>query len=152
FKSRKCASIILWRPAELMAVSELGANSAWRDFCENPDADSFGQLYEATKAEVWSVALRILRNSADAEDGFQATYLRLWQTAREAEGHAPEEEFRPLMYRLAVRESQNLLKRRSRRRAREVAMENLPETMDESSRIDQRVADKQLLAQIEGLI
>src|SRR5688500_16086572 len=52
--------------------------SAWREFCRQQTEDSFALFHEASKALVWSVCYRVLRNEEDASDAFQSTYLRLF--------------------------------------------------------------------------
>ncbi len=42
------------------------------------DRKAFRQLYEATSAQLFGVAVRILKRSDLAEDAVQDTYLRIW--------------------------------------------------------------------------
>ncbi|MCI8565431.1 MAG: RNA polymerase sigma factor [Lachnospiraceae bacterium] len=42
---------------------------------------ALADLYEQTRSAVYSYALSILKNRADAEDVLQDTYLQLWQSA-----------------------------------------------------------------------
>ncbi len=42
---------------------------------------ALADLYEQTRSAVYSYALSILKNKADAEDVLQDTYLQLWQSA-----------------------------------------------------------------------
>lgn len=45
------------------------------------DRAAVGALYEQTKTAVYGFALSILKNSADAEDVLQDTYVRVWSAA-----------------------------------------------------------------------
>jgi RNA polymerase sigma-70 factor (ECF subfamily) len=45
------------------------------------DADAFQRLYEATRAKLYGVLLRILGRPELAEDVMQETYLKVWTTA-----------------------------------------------------------------------
>lgn len=46
------------------------------------DQAAFERLYEATRAKLFGVALRILRRHALAEEVLQEAYLRVWRNAR----------------------------------------------------------------------
>ncbi len=45
------------------------------------DRAAVGALYEQTKTAVYGFALSILKNTADAEDVLQDTYVRVWSAA-----------------------------------------------------------------------
>jgi len=45
------------------------------------DRDAFRQLYDETAPRLFAIALRILRDSAAAEDATQEAYLRIWRKA-----------------------------------------------------------------------
>lgn len=45
------------------------------------DTTAFADLYDATAARLFGLALRIVRNPALAEEVVQETYLQVWQTA-----------------------------------------------------------------------
>jgi RNA polymerase sigma-70 factor, ECF subfamily len=45
------------------------------------DGDAFKRLYDATRAKLYGVLLRILRRPELAEDVMQETYLTVWSTA-----------------------------------------------------------------------
>jgi len=45
------------------------------------DEDAFRQLYDATRAKLYGVLLRILRRPELAEEVMQETYLKVWTTA-----------------------------------------------------------------------
>ncbi len=47
----------------------------------NGDREAFRALYEATSAQLFAVALRILKRRALAEEVLQDAYLRIWQRA-----------------------------------------------------------------------
>jgi RNA polymerase sigma-70 factor, ECF subfamily len=56
-------------------ISKLLARVALRD------AQAFDRLYEHTSAKLFGVALRLLRDRAEAEDALQEIYLKVWQRA-----------------------------------------------------------------------
>ena len=45
------------------------------------DKNAFRQFYEATKADVYSFALSLLKNTHDAEDVMQTVYINVYQSA-----------------------------------------------------------------------
>lgn len=45
------------------------------------DRRAFDALYEATSAKLFGVALRILKDRAQAEDAIQEVYVRIWRRA-----------------------------------------------------------------------
>jgi RNA polymerase sigma-70 factor (ECF subfamily) len=47
------------------------------------DEASFAELYQATSAKLYAVALRILRNREVAEDVLQDAYFRIWERAND---------------------------------------------------------------------
>ncbi len=47
------------------------------------DEAAFAELYQVTSAKLYSVALRILRNSEAAEDVVQDSYFKVWERARD---------------------------------------------------------------------
>ncbi len=48
---------------------------------EAGDKDAFGRLYDRFTPMLYSLALRILGNPADAEDVIQLTWVQVWRTA-----------------------------------------------------------------------
>ena len=48
------------------------------------DRPAFCSLYHSTSAALFGVLHRILRNSADAEEGLQEVFARVWVRARQA--------------------------------------------------------------------
>ncbi|MDQ8700821.1 sigma-70 family RNA polymerase sigma factor [Hyphomicrobium sp. LHD-15] len=47
------------------------------------DEAAFAELYQVTSAKLYSVALRILRSNAVAEDVVQDSYFKIWERARD---------------------------------------------------------------------
>ncbi|MEJ6398450.1 sigma-70 family RNA polymerase sigma factor [Yoonia sp. 208BN28-4] len=45
------------------------------------DRQAFSDLYSATSAKLFGVALRVLSNRAEAEDAIQEAYLKIWRNA-----------------------------------------------------------------------
>ena len=97
----------------------------WRNFCARPAEETFEPLYAATRALVYTLCLRILRDPEAARDAFQAVYCRLLEVARRRGEKAEAVEVENIVYRLAVREADNLRHRRRRRAAMELPMDSL---------------------------
>ncbi len=49
--------------------------------CARGDEAAFGAFYDATSARAWGMALRVLRNRAQAEEVLQEAYLQVWRQA-----------------------------------------------------------------------
>ncbi len=49
--------------------------------CALRDRRAFRSLYERTSAKLFGVALRILRDRAEAEEAIQEIYIKIWQRA-----------------------------------------------------------------------
>ncbi|MGD1877410.1 MAG: sigma-70 family RNA polymerase sigma factor [Kiloniellaceae bacterium] len=49
--------------------------------CSLGDQAAFGELYEATSAKLFGIALRILRREAWAEEALQEAYVKIWRYA-----------------------------------------------------------------------
>lgn len=47
------------------------------------DEAAFAELYQATSAKLYAIALRILRNREVAEDVVQDSYFKVWERARD---------------------------------------------------------------------
>jgi RNA polymerase sigma-70 factor (ECF subfamily) len=47
--------------------------------CARGDESAFGEFYDATSARAWGMALRVLRNRAQAEEVLQEAYLQAWR-------------------------------------------------------------------------
>jgi len=128
------------------------AEAAWQRFFDNPCEATFRALYEQTHALVWTLCRRILKNPDDTQDAFQAVYCRLLKMAREGRGDelsgAPGEG----VYRLAVRESNNLRMQRRRRGEKEILMEQIPVVAAAERSAADLAQERQLREQVEALI
>lgn len=49
--------------------------------CARGDEAAFGAFYDATSARAWGLALRVVRNHAQAEEVLQEAYLQAWRQA-----------------------------------------------------------------------
>lgn len=68
------------RPVDASATAVLAA--ALRR-CAAGDQQAFAEVYDATSARAFGLALRVLRDRAQAEDAVQEAYLQVWrQSAR----------------------------------------------------------------------
>lgn len=128
----------------------------WRDFVNDPGEATFGPIYERTRALVWTLCRRVLESPDDARDGFQSTWCRLFGEVRAGgslpglAGAAPD--WRQFIYRLALREAQNLRRRRVRRALREVAVESYPPIANNEPAPDALAARRELATQLEALV
>jgi len=99
--------------------------------CRAGDRRAFEQLVEKYQKTVFNIALRMVRDSEDAEDIAQAAFIRVY---RKLDTFNPELKFFSWLYRIVVNESLNFLRQRRRH-----------ETLDERSTAE---ADQ---AAVEGM-
>ena len=105
---------------------------------------------------VWTLCLRILSNREDAMDAFQSTWCRLlieiksnqFGTARIEDAAACQY----FLYRLTIREAQNLRKRRGRHTQKELAMDILDSIADSDAGAHEQAARNQLRDHLETLV
>jgi RNA polymerase sigma factor (sigma-70 family) len=115
--ARLCGSLQL--PPDQITDSELLAR-----FVRSRDAAAFELLFWRHGPMVRGVCQRVLGNTSDAEDAFQATFLVL---ARKAGSVARGTAFAGWLYRVAWRTSLNARKTRGRRGARERRLGDFPD-------------------------
>jgi len=71
----------------------------------------FATIYEANKARVYSTALRMLSNSADAEDVVQEVFIKAYNKLHTFEGRS---QLSTWLYRITVNRCLDLLRKRKR--------------------------------------
>ncbi len=123
----------------------------WKAFFRQPSEETFQPIYDQSRALVYTLCYRVLRNEEDAKDAFQGVYCRLLALARKPDGAGEREEVENLLYRLAVREADSLRKRRKRRRRREVPVESFP-MQDTRPAPDEVAASRELRGRLESLV
>jgi RNA polymerase sigma-70 factor (ECF subfamily) len=74
----------------------------------------FAQIYETNKARVYSTALRMLNNPADAEDVTQEVFIKVYNKLHTFEGRS---QLSTWLYRITVNRSLDLLRKRKRTQA-----------------------------------
>jgi RNA polymerase sigma factor (sigma-70 family) len=94
-------------------------------FVARREEAAFEEIVRRHGPMVWGVCRRILRNTHDAEDAFQATFLVL---ARRAPSIAHREMVASWLYRVACKTGLKARSVTARRRARERQMAELPDT------------------------
>ncbi|MBV9264698.1 MAG: sigma-70 family RNA polymerase sigma factor [Acidobacteriaceae bacterium] len=60
------------------------ADQSWQDYVrdiQNGNADALAKLYDATSALLYSLALRVLGNAADAEEVLLDVFQQVWRSA-----------------------------------------------------------------------
>ncbi|WP_072346377.1 sigma-70 family RNA polymerase sigma factor [Devosia enhydra] len=75
------------------------------------DRAAFRRLYDLTGAKLFGVALRILRNRAEAEEALQEVYIKIWQRAGRFAGGGAS----PISWLVAVMRNHCLDRLRGRR-------------------------------------
>ena len=71
--------------ASVPAPRQAGRQVAWRQYlqrCAAGDQAALAGLYDETSRMVYTMALRILRDPADAEEVALDVYMQVWKTAQ----------------------------------------------------------------------
>ncbi|MEO0107792.1 MAG: RNA polymerase sigma factor [candidate division WOR-3 bacterium] len=100
--------------------------------------EEFADLYEANKSKVYSVALRMLANPADAEDVTQDVFVKAYRKLADFEGRS---QLSTWLYRITVNRCLDVLRKRKRQRT--VPLEEAMGSVSQGSSLKQV---------IEGLI
>lgn len=87
------------------------------------DMDAFRRLYDQTAPRLFAIALRILRDSAAAEDATQEAYLRIWRKASRYEPGRGA----PLAWMGVIARNAALDLARSRRRTEDIEILDTPD-------------------------
>jgi RNA polymerase sigma-70 factor (ECF subfamily) len=74
--------------------------------------EEFTRIYEDNKSRVYSTALRVLGNSADAEDVTQEVFIKVYRKLDSFEGRS---QLSTWLYRITVNKCLDLLRKRKRR-------------------------------------
>jgi RNA polymerase sigma factor (sigma-70 family) len=125
--------------------SPLADGELLQQFAEHHDESAFRQLMNRHGSLVWGVCQRVLGQSADADDAFQATFLVL---ARKAGAVANRESLRSWLHGVAYRVARNAVRAKAVRRQREesVPVRQASDGVDELSWKEVRqVLDEELL-------
>ena len=92
------------------------------DLCEG-DETALAPLVEKYKRMVYRLAMQITKNHADADDVMQETFIKVYRSIRTFRKDAA---FETWLYRIAVNEALNFVKRRERQRVS--TLETVPES------------------------
>jgi len=101
----------------------------WIERARSGDERAFRMLVERHQARAYGLALRILRNAAEAEDAAQEAFVRAWRGLSEFRGEAG---FSTWLYRIVARQSFDRLGPLKRRRERETPIESVAEPANEA--------------------
>jgi RNA polymerase sigma-70 factor, ECF subfamily len=88
------------------------SEAAILDRARDRDVAAFEDLVRRTEGRLSRVAMRFVRNEADAEEVLQTAYLSAWRSLPDFEGRA---RFGSWMHRITVNSALMLLRRRNRR-------------------------------------
>lgn len=75
----------------------------------NGDAQCFSELYHLYYQKIYAVALQTVKNTADAEDVLQATFIKAWQNMAKLQISAA---FNTWIQRIAINECTDILRKR----------------------------------------
>ena len=91
------------------------------DRCKKGDEAAWNQLVESTYRDVFTLCLRILRDSDDAAEATQDVYLKVWRNLRSFRGDSA---FDTWLYRVATNTALSKYRSRKRRRTHETGVED----------------------------
>lgn len=123
----------------------------WLKFCRDQSEDSFEPIYRATHRRVYAICRRIVVSEDDAREAFQSAYARLVALAIEGfdiEGEGIAE----IAVRLAVREAENLRKRRARRQKKEIAVDRYPDAASSAPTPADETQSRERIAGLQALV
>lgn len=83
------------------------------------DKDALGVLYKNTKSDVYGFALSIVRNSQDAEDVLQDTFVNIYASA-----HSYKKMGKPMAWILTITRNLALMKIRNRKKTDDISEED----------------------------
>jgi RNA polymerase sigma-70 factor (ECF subfamily) len=109
------------------------------------DEAAFARLFEATRAKLYGVVLRILRREDLADEVIQETYLKVWQSA----GQFDPSRAAPITWLVAIARNRaiDLLRRRT-----EDSIEEKPEAMEAASDSPNPLERRELSEELQRLL
>jgi RNA polymerase sigma-70 factor, ECF subfamily len=109
------------------------------------DAAAFEQLYEATRAKLYGVLLRILRKPELAEDVMQETYLKVWKMS----GKFDPKLASPITWMVAIARNRaiDIVRKKG-----EVSIEDEPEAMEVASDTPAPLARREMTDELKRLL
>lgn len=112
------------------------------------DRAAFQQIVERHQARAYTLALRILRSTSDAEEVAQDAFVRVWTALP---GFRGESSFSTWLYRIVARRAFDRAAVLKNRRAREHATDTLPESPAPPSADDDTLRAAKLQQMLEQL-
>ena len=97
------------------------------------DAAAFGRLVRVHQRRVFACALHVLGDAAEAEDAVQETFLRAHRALAKFDGRS---ELSTWLYRICMNVSLNILRKRKRTAASDLADPRLPEPVADPTQGD----------------
>jgi RNA polymerase sigma-70 factor (ECF subfamily) len=109
------------------------------------DEAAFERLYQATRAKLYGVVLRILRRADLADEVMQETYLKVWSSA----GQFNPALASPITWMLAIARNRaiDLVRRKS-----ETSIEEEPEAMEVAADTPDPLAKREMTEQLKRLL
>ena len=109
------------------------------------DAAAFEQLYEATRAKLYGVLLRILRKPELAEDVMQETYLKVWKMS----GKFDPKLASPITWMVAIARNRaiDIVRKKG-----EVSIEDEPEAMEVAADTPAPLARREMTDELKRLL
>jgi len=109
------------------------------------DEAAFGRLYEATRAKLYGVALRILRRADLADEVMQDAYLRVWRSAGDFDPRLAS----PITWMVAIARNRaiDLVRKKT-----DVSLEDEPAAMDVAADTPNPLAQREISDDLKRLL
>jgi RNA polymerase sigma-70 factor, ECF subfamily len=109
------------------------------------DQDAFERLYQATRAKLYGVVLRILRRADLADEIVQETYLKVWSSA----GQFDPAMASPITWMVAIARNRaiDLVRKRA-----ETSIEEHPEVMEVAAETPDPLAKREMSEELKRLL
>jgi RNA polymerase sigma-70 factor, ECF subfamily len=112
------------------------------------DMDAFEQIYRATSSFVYNVALRITRNSADAEEATQDVFMKIYKNLK---GFGFRSAFKTWVYRITVNTAINHYRKFSKEEKNRVDYDNIIESLPDHRLITEEASQSDNQARLNAL-
>lgn len=93
--------------------------------CKNGDVESFGEIVRKYQKMIYNIVLRMVRDSADADDITQSAFVKAYE---KLDSYRTEYPFFSWIHRIAVNEALNFIKQQKRK----VELDDSFESVDEN--------------------
>ena len=111
--------------------------------------DAFEQMYRATSSFVYNVALRITRNSANAEEVTQDVFMKIYRNLKDFQFRST---FKTWVYRITVNTAINHYRRSNKEEKGRVDYDNIIESLPDNRPVREGISQSDNQARLNALL